>query len=546
MDQARCGQPNQVTRGMWRAGWVVSVVLLSCMTFGCQESGPVVKFTRIPRSTAGGPDRFDTIEGRVIGARPGQRIVLYAQWGGWWVQPLADQPFTKIQPDSKWRNATHLGIQYAALLVEGNYQPPASADVLPSTGHGVVAVAVIKGRAEFWQTWWFLVTVSLASAAIVAAYFVQRMVLLANQEQRLREVIDTMPAMAFITDPEGRCTFVNKEWVEFTGLTADQMAGSGLQSAVHPQDAGQVINKWRASLAYGVTLEHETRIRGVADGVYRWFLVRAVPLRDKHGKILKWCGAATDIEDRKRAEHLQAELAHINRVTTMSEFAASLAHEMKQPIGAAVTNAEVCMRLLNRNEPDVPEARDAALEMTKDARRAAEIIDRVRMLYEKGHSQLEPVDINEVVAEMLIMLRSQASLFSVAMRADSGEGLARVFADRVQLQQVLMNLMLNGIEAMRDTGGVLTVKTQPGEHGTIQISVNDTGPGLPPGNVDQLFEAFFSTKPQGSGMGLSISKSIVEAHGGRIWAISDDGHGATFHFTLPPAPETANRPDPAT
>jgi PAS domain S-box-containing protein len=528
---------------MWRGGWVAGVFLLSCMTLACRTSenpsGPVIRFTRVPHATEGGRDQVDAIEGRVIGARPGERIVLFAYWGLWYVQPFADRPFTTIRPDSKWQNWTHLGTQYAALLVDETYQPPWNTEELPSTGHGVVAVTVVEGTPQFWHTWWFLLAATLISAGIVAAYFVQRVLLLAAEEKRIREVIETMPAMAFITRPDGYCTFVNKVWVEFTGMTAEQIAGLGWQSAVHPQDVSQVVSKWRVALASGETLEHETRIRRVGDGAYRWFLMRAVPLRDKHGKILKWCGAATDIEDRKRAEQLQADLAHFSRMNTMSELAASLAHEIKQPIGAAVTNAEVCLRLLSRNEPDLENARDAALEMTKDARRAADIIDRVRLLYGKGRSQMEAVDINEVVAEMIIMLRSQAYRHSVTVRADRGEGLTRVMADRVQLQQVLMNLMLNGIEAMSDTGGVLTVTSRSGAHGVVQISVSDTGPGLPPDKAERLFEAFYTTKPQGSGMGLPISKSIIEAHGGRIWASGNGGSGATFHFTLPLAVETA-------
>jgi PAS domain S-box-containing protein len=304
----RCGDPYAAARQMWRVGWVVSLAGLSCMMLACRvnknQSGPVIEFTRVPLAGEGGPDRIETIEGRVIRGHPGQRIVLFAQWGPWWVQPLLNQPFTTIQPDSRWRNSTHLGTQYAALLVDENYQPPATTDVLPSTGHRVVAVAVVKGRPVFWQTWWFLLTATLASAVIVAACFRYRMVRLANEEARFREAIETMPAMAFIARSDGYCTFVNRDWVKFTGLTVEQTSGSGWQAAVHPDDLSRVANRWCASLASGEPLEHEIRVRRVADGAYRWFLIRAVPLRDKRGKILKWCGMATDIEDRQRAQQL--------------------------------------------------------------------------------------------------------------------------------------------------------------------------------------------------------------------------------------------------
>ena len=241
--------------------------------------------------------------------------------------------------------------------------------------------------------------------------------------------------------------------------------------------------------------------------------------------------------ERNRAEEMlrraQAELAHINRVSTMGELTASLAHEIKQPIGAAVTNAEACLRLIDRDEPDLPEAREAALEMVKDARRAADIIERVRSLFRKGSSHLEIVDVNEVIREMVVMLQKEANRHSVTMRTDLADGLTKVMADRVQLQQVLMNLMLNGIEAMRDTTGELSIKSQLGEDGQVLISVSDTGVGLPTENADQIFNAFFTTKSQGTGLGLAITRSIVESHGGRIWATANSGPGATFQFTLP-------------
>jgi signal transduction histidine kinase len=274
-------------------------------------------------------------------------------------------------------------------------------------------------------------------------------------------------------------------------------------------------------------------LRRGADGNFHWFQTRAVPVRDKRGTIIKWYGVINDIEDRKRAEQLQADLARIGRVNTMSELTASLAHEIKQPIGAAVTNAEACVRLLNRNDPDLPDAREAAMEMTKDARRAANIIDRVRSLYQKGRQQLEHVDVNEVVAEMLIMLRNQANRYSVTMCTDLAEGLPIILADRMQLQQVLMNLMLNGIEAMKDTGSNLSIRSQQSEDGELLISVTDDGVGLPAGRADEIFNAFFTTKSQGIGLGLSITRSIVELHGGRIWATANSERGTTFYFTVP-------------
>jgi predicted ATPase/signal transduction histidine kinase len=237
--------------------------------------------------------------------------------------------------------------------------------------------------------------------------------------------------------------------------------------------------------------------------------------------------------EQRRLRQLEAELAHTNRVSMMGELAASIAHEIKQPIGAAVTNAEVCMRFLDRNPSDVREAREAALEMARDARRAADIVDRVRSLYGKGSSRQEMVDVNDVIREMTVLLRDEANRHSVTTRTDLGECLPKVMADRVQLRQALMNLMLNGIEAMRDTTGELSVKSQLAEDGQVLISVTDAGVGLPTGKTDQIFNAFFTTKPQGTGLGLAITRSIVESHGGRVWATANSGYGTTFQFTLP-------------
>jgi predicted ATPase/signal transduction histidine kinase len=243
-------------------------------------------------------------------------------------------------------------------------------------------------------------------------------------------------------------------------------------------------------------------------------------------------------EERERLRRTQAELAHMSRVSTLGELTASLAHEIKQPIGAAVTNAETCARLLDRDQPDILEARQAALEMAKDARRAADIIDRVRSLFQKSSSELEVVDVNEVIEEMVVMLQNEANRNSVTIHTDLAGGLPQAMADRVQLQQVLMNLMLNGIEAT-DVSGELRVKSQLADDGQVLISVADTGVGLPAENVDKIFDAFFTTKRQGTGLGLAITRSIVKSHGGRIWATSNSGRGATFKFTLPSTIATA-------
>jgi len=239
-------------------------------------------------------------------------------------------------------------------------------------------------------------------------------------------------------------------------------------------------------------------------------------------------------EERERFRQAQADLAHINRVTTMGELTASLAHEVNQPIAAAVTDANTCLRWLTRDQPDLEEARQAASRIVKDATRAAEVISRTRLLFRKGTPQRALVDVNEVIREMIGLLRSEAMRHSISVRTDLAD-LPQVMGDRVQLQQVLLNLMTNSIDAMKDVDGTreLIICSQQAEDDRLLVSVIDTGLGLPPEQANQIFDAFFTTKPHGTGMGLRISRSIVEAHGGRLWAAENSSRGASFHLTLP-------------
>jgi C4-dicarboxylate-specific signal transduction histidine kinase len=239
-------------------------------------------------------------------------------------------------------------------------------------------------------------------------------------------------------------------------------------------------------------------------------------------------------EERERLRQAQADLAHINRVNMMGELTASLAHEIKQPISAAVTNAKTCLRWLGRDDPDTAEAREAASRIVNDVTRAADIIGRISSLFKKGPPQRELVDVNELIREMIDMLRSEANRYSISIGTELTEHLPKIMADRVQLQQVFLNLMLNGIDAMKEMSGAreLTIKSEA-DDGALMISVRDTGVGLPPEQPDKIFRAFFTTKDNGTGMGLPISRSIIESHGGRLWFIGNSERGATFQFTLP-------------
>jgi signal transduction histidine kinase len=254
------------------------------------------------------------------------------------------------------------------------------------------------------------------------------------------------------------------------------------------------------------------------------------------GRVFNY--AAKQLRERQKAEEAlrraQADLAYMHRVTTMGELTASLAHEIRQPITAAVFNATACLRWLSHDQPNSEEARTAASRIVENLRHTEGIISRIRALFQKGTPHREAVDVNEVIREMIVLLSNAANQSLVSIRGQTAENLSRVIADRVQLQQVFMNLMLNGIEAMKDMDlpRELTIKSQA-DNGELLFSVSDTGVGLPTEQADEIFNAFYTTKAEGTGMGLAISRSIIEVHGGRLWATANAGPGATFHFTLP-------------
>ena len=391
----------------------------------------------------------------------------------------------------------------------------------------------------YYQTIWFRLLSMAALLAFLWGMYQLRVQQLRREERNFRDAFETIPALAWIGGPDDVIQFLNRRWVEYTGLSRVENPKEIRKVAIHPDDLDRIERRLAVSIASGEPAEEELRFRRT-DGEYRWFLSRLVPLRDKRGKVVRWYGAATDIQDRKTAEQLQADLTHASRVSTMGELVASIAHELAQPITATANNAKASLRWLQHDPPELTRVRQGTESIIEACTLASEIINRLRSLYKKAPPKRELVAINEVVGEMARMLGSEARGHGVSIATDLKDDLPMTVADRVQLQQVLMNLMLNGIEAMKDAGGVVTVKSQLGEGGQIEISVSDTGPGLPLGNADRIFDAFFTTKPEGSGMGLAISMSIVESHGGRIWANRNGGPGVTFHFTLPAAPAGTN------
>jgi signal transduction histidine kinase len=300
--------------------------------------------------------------------------------------------------------------------------------------------------------------------------------------------------------------------------------------------AGRIYGGLAATFVLAVLVLENSRL-------YRRLAIAAGRLKERAGELLHANEALqNEIAYRKRTEEelrqAQAELARVSRMTAMEELTCSLAHEVNHPLGAMMMNAETCLRWLSHEVPNVERARTIASMIVKDGTRASETVARLQHLFNKGAPLRESVDVNDVVREMIVLLHGEATRYGVAIRTDLANNLAQVTADRVQMKQVLMNLMVNGIEAMSSGDGTraLTISSHPTENRQIAVSVSDTGVGLPPLSMNQIFNAFFTTKPHSIGIGLSISRSIIEGHGGHLWATNNSPRGANFQLTLPIAP----------
>jgi PAS domain S-box-containing protein len=502
---------------------------------------------------------------------------------------------------------------------------------------------------------------------------------LRKSEEQLRLAIDTIPTLVWSCRPDGAFDYVSRRWSEYTGIPAEGALGSGWMAAYHPEDVGKHQQIRLAALVSGEPVVNEVRLRR-ADGQYRWHLIHGVPLRDETGKIVKWYGAATDIEDRKRIEQAlrrseaylaeaqrlghagswaidyanrkpihsseehhrlfafdpaggmpswrdwmlrihpddramtreiierssreqtdfemdyrichpdgtikylhvlghpvldeagavvefvgtsvdvterrraeearqdaQNKLSHANRIATMGQLTASIAHEVNQPITGVVTNAEAALRFLAMQPVDLSEVRQSLADIVKGGNRAGEIVAGIRALINKAPPRNQPVNINEVVQEVIALTRSEMTRNRILLKVDLAEELPSVHGDQIQLQQVLLNLIMNAAEAMGadiDSSRELLIATSGEGRNSVRVAVADTGPGLRSEVLERLFDAFYTTKSGGMGMGLAICRSIVEAHGGRLWASPNTPRGAVFRFEVPARAARHSAPRP--
>lgn len=321
-------------------------------------------------------------------------------------------------------------------------------------------------------------------------------------------------------------------------------------NAVHPDDRERASNSFWEGIRSGNGFSIETRSLRARDGVYRWHLNQAVVLRDADGRVLKFVGTTTDIDDQKRAEEtlneLRSELAHMARVTSLGALSASIAHEVNQPLGGIVTNAGTCLRKLSADRPDIDGAREAARRVIRDSNRASEVIDRLRALFSKKEATVESVDLNDAAREVVALCSEELQRNRVILRQEFAADIPRITGDRVQLQQVILNLLRNASDAMSgvdDRPRALVIRTDRGEGDCVRLTVQDTGVGITHQEMERLFDAFYTTKSDGMGMGLSVSRSIIENHSGRLWASPNDGPGATFSFSIPCATKISKSKD---
>jgi PAS domain S-box-containing protein len=362
---------------------------------------------------------------------------------------------------------------------------------------------------------------------------------LEQRELELRALIDTIPAMLWCDDPQGRLTYINRKTSEFVGLDISELADHGFRKTIHPDDLGSLLQAWTNSIETGEPYRHVARLRR-KDGVYRWHQHTAEAMRDSDGNIVQWYGLSVDIDERKRAEdrlrQTQAELTRATQIATVAELSASIAHELNQPLTSVIANAQACKRWLAASPPNLSEARASVESVVRDARSTDETMQSIRALFKRQTFQKRERNVKDMVLEAVRLLRQDANRRTADIEFDLPDSLPPVFVDQIQIQQVLLNLVTNGIEATESTGRTprILIAVRSLDDQSVLLEVSDNGSGIVDG--DSIFDAFVTTKNKGMGIGLAVSRSIVEAHEGRLTASNNEGYGATFRVVLPVMP----------
>ena len=389
----------------------------------------------------------------------------------------------------------------------------------------------------WWATWWLRTLCIAVGGMLLAGFYRLHIEQLRREEKHLREVVETIPAMAFTAGPDGSSEFVNRRWLEFAGMSEKSILGSSRQLTVHPDDLEEYLTKWRASLATGIPFENEAR-HSDARGAYRWFLVRAVPLRDQYGNILKWYGTLTDIEDRNRAEErlqeLRTNVSLTARASMGAEISASIAHEINQPLTSVLANAQACSRWLGAVTPNIEEAVTSVERIVRDAHAVDVVMHNIRSLFKRQPVAKAPHNMVDLIQDAVSLIREDVNRRFTPIEFDFEEPVLIVLAERYQIQQIIINLVGNAIEAMHGTkrSPLLRICVKRASDGQVLTEFIDNGRGLPVNEADHIFDAFVTTKKNGMGIGLAISRSIVEAHGGRLWAENNPDFGAKFSLVL--------------
>jgi PAS domain S-box-containing protein len=395
-------------------------------------------------------------------------------------------------------------------------------------------------REHPWGVLGIVLFILAETALIVGLVFERRQRQRAREQQRLLSAIVESSNDAIIgIDTERRIVSWNKGAQNVFGYAPEEAIGHSADLLVPPQRLQEATSAFEGAMAGRAVVPFET-VRLRKDGTLADVSINDSPIHDQKGRIIGISSTQRNITEQKLAEleaqRLNQELSHVARVTMMGELTSSLAHELNQPLTAILSNAQAAQRLLGDGEPDLEEFREILADIVADDQRAGEIIQRLRTLLRKGELEFRDLDVNELVREVARLVRSDATIKSVSVTLDLAPDLPRVRADRVQLQQVILNLMLNAVDALMSrpaTDRKLLIHTEAGADGTVNVAVRDSGPGIPPDKLERVFEPFFTTKANGMGMGLAIARSILHSHGGRLWAENAPGGGGAFILALP-------------